>query len=53
MENNKVFYVKYLEYAAVKVETHITPAKTRREFPLVDVTDLIQGISTGLLLTYL
>jgi hypothetical protein len=40
--DNKVFYVKYLENAVVKVETHFKGEDERRR-PLTDVSDLIQG----------
>jgi hypothetical protein len=44
MENNKTFYIRYQENQPVPVETHITSQRTRREFPLETVADLIQGI---------
>ena len=44
--DNKVFYIRYRENAAVPVETHITSERTRREFPLETIAHLIQGLFT-------
>jgi hypothetical protein len=40
---NKTFYIQYKQGQAVKIETHITPEKKSREFPIDDVSGLIQG----------
>jgi hypothetical protein len=40
--NNKVFYVQYLNYFAVKIETHYKGDEERRR-PLADISDLLEG----------
>jgi hypothetical protein len=35
------FFVRYLDSIPIKVDTHINEQRTRREFPLEDVADLI------------
>ncbi len=46
MENNK-FYVKYQNNQPIKVETHIDIKRARREFPLIDVGDLVAAYKTA------
>jgi hypothetical protein len=38
---NKQFYIKYLPNQPVKIQTHIDPQRAKREFPLIDVGDLV------------
>ena len=38
---NKAVFVQYQNNQPVKVETHIDTQRTRREFPLTDVGDLV------------
>ena len=47
MAVNRECYIKYLEYQPVKVETHIDSQRSKREFPLKDIGDLIGAYRTA------
>ena len=50
MTSNRAFAIRLLNSTnPIIINTHITPERTGREFPLAIVSDLIQGIQLSLL----